>query len=344
MGRDWFGNMDTEMVFRTIGDAKAIIEPHDGNRAVIDLIENARRSISVKMFTFTSDDIAASLIQAQQRGVTVRVMLNPARSSGGRVNDEMKLRLEAGGIAVIWSNEAFAVTHEKSMVVDSEKALIATFNFGPKYFTLTRDYGIVTSDPGVIVEVEQCFEADWDRRDFVPPLNSAMLWSNRSSRGLMCAFIDQAKHTLDIQHPKFVDAVILDRIIEAHERGVHVRVICGGKHGISTWDILDTFASLRLMHRVGIKIRKQKHLRLHAKLILTDDQRALVGSINIDRSAFDLRRELGCFVGDRAAVEPLHRCFNDDWHDASEYTAGDPLSIHLTTEDDHPNDAELTHE
>ena len=134
----------------------------------------------------------------------------------------------------------------------------------------------------------------------------------------------------------------LDRIIEPHERGVQVRVICGGKHGISTWDILATFASLRLMHRVGSKIHKQKHLRLNAKLILADDEQALVGSTNIDRTAFDLRRELSCFVGDRAAVEALHRCFNNDWHEASEYTAGDPLSVYLTSEDDHPDDAELT--
>ena len=73
-----------------------------------------------------------------------------------------------------------------------------------------------------------------------------------------------------MQHPKFVDAVVLDRLIQAHERGVRVRVLCGGKHGISTWDILDTFASLRLMKLNGIKIRKQKHLRLHAKLLLAD--------------------------------------------------------------------------
>ena len=85
-----------------------------------------------------------------------------------------------------------------------------------------------------------------------------------------------------------------------------------------------------------------KSLRLNDKLISADDERALVGSTDIDRSASDLRRKLGCFVGDRAAVEALHRCFNNDWHEASDYTAGDPLSVYLTSEDGHPDDAELT--
>ena len=324
--------------------ARAIVEPEQGSQPVLDLINGAAKTVCLKMFTFTSDDIAQALIAAQARGVNVRIMLNPARSSGSRANDDMKSRLQASGCTVIWSSPAFAVTHEKSMVVDSRAALIATFNFGVKYFTATRDYGIVTEDPQVVAEIETCFEADWNRREFVRPETSALVWSNRGSRTLMCHYIDTAKHTLDVQHPKFVDAVVLDRLIQAHERGVRVRVLCGGKHGISTWDILDTFASLRLMKLNGIKIRKQKHLRLHAKLLLADHKTALVGSMNIDRSAFDLRRELGCFVNDPTAIETLAASFSEDWHEASHYDPPDPLTVELVTEDDQPHDSELIHE
>jgi cardiolipin synthase len=327
-----------------IDAARAIIEPQQGSQPVLELIESAEKTICLKMFTFTADDIAEALIAARARGVLVRVMLNPARSSGSRANDDMKTRLQAGGCTVTWSSPAFAVTHEKSMVVDSRAALIATFNFGVKYFTTTRDYGIVTEDPLVVAEIETCFEADWTRREFVRPETSALVWSNRGSRTLMCHFIDAAKHTLDVQHPKFVDAVVVDRLIQANERGVRVRVLCGGKHGISTWDILDTFASLRMMKLNGIKIRKQKHLRLHAKLLLADNATALVGSMNIDRSAFDLRRELGCFVRDPTAIAELGESFREDWHEASHYDPPDPLTVELVTEDDHPHDSELIHE
>lgn len=324
--------------------ARAIVQPQDGTRPVVDLIGGARTSIAVKMFTFTSGMIADALAAAVGRGVKVRVMLNPARSSGSRANDDMKTRLEAGGAEVSWSSQSFAVTHEKSMVIDNSQALIATFNFCDKYFTLTRDYGIVTADPSVVAEITECFAADWERRNYIRREGSALLWSNHGSRALMCAFIDQAHHTLDVQHPKFVDAVVLDRMIEAHSRGVRVRVICGGKHGISTWDILDTFASLKLLMRSGIKIRKQKHLRLHAKLLLADGKKALVGSMNIDRSAFDLRRELGCFVSDPQTVSRLHESFTDDWHEATEYDPPDPLTVHLVDENDQPHDPELIHE
>jgi cardiolipin synthase len=336
--------MEINQEISWISSGHAIVQPQDGSKPVLDLIDGAKKTIDLKMFTFTSDDIAEALIRAQKRGVKVRVMLNPARSSGSRANDDMRQRLEAGGIELNWSSPDFAVTHEKSMVIDSRLALIATFNYGVKYFTLTRDYGVVTEDAAVVAEIAQCFEHDWQRQPYSRPSHSALLWSNSGSRVLMCSFIDQAKHTLDVQHPKFVDAVVLDRLIEAHGRGVKVRVICGGKHGISTWDILDTFASLRLMTRNGIKVRKQKHLRLHAKLLLADEKKALVGSMNIDRSAFDLRRELGCFVADAKAVAALQKTFDTDWHEAGEYDPPDPLGVHLVVEDEHPHDEELVHE
>ena len=62
---------------------------------------------------------------------------------------------------------------------------------------------------------------------------------------------------LDVQHPKYVDAVILERLAAATDRGVKVHVLCGGKRGISEWDILDTFASLRTLKRFGVKVHKQ---------------------------------------------------------------------------------------
>lgn len=92
--------------------------------------------------------------------------------------------------------------------------------------------------------------------------------------------IAAASRSLWIQNPKFVDAVILERIQSARDRGVQVRVLCGGEHGICDWDVCDTFSSLRIMERFGVKIRRQKHLQLHARLIVVDGTFAQSGSIH----------------------------------------------------------------
>ena len=323
---------------------RILVQPDDGALPLLQLISDAQHSIYIKQFTFTHPDLLQAVIAANRAGRDVRVMLNPHRSSGDRANDVPFAELQAAGVKVEWANPAFAVTHEKSMVIDDRLALVATFNLAEKYLTETRDYGLVTDQPVEVAQIRDCFIADWERKPFHPRPGSALLWSNQNSRGMMSAFIDSARHTLDIQHPKFVDATILERIVQARARGVRVRLLCGGKHGISSWDVLDTFASLRVLSHMDVKVRKQKNYRLHAKLIIVDDKAALIGSMNIDRSAFDLRRELGAVVTAKAAVQLLGKVFESDWDLSHHYDAPDPLLSQGHVEDDFPHDPALEHE
>jgi phosphatidylserine/phosphatidylglycerophosphate/cardiolipin synthase-like enzyme len=323
---------------------RLIVEPDDGAAPVIELIESAAKSLRVKQFTLTEPAIMSALTDAHKRHVDVRIMLNPHRSSGDRANDASYKTLRHAGVKVEWTNPAFAVTHEKSIVVDDATALISTFNMATKYFTETRDYGIVTDTPRQVAEVIECFEADWHRKPFEPDPDSGLLWSSNNARHIMAWFIDMAEKELVIQHPKFVDATIVERIAAARKRGVKVHLLCGGKHGISDWDILDTFASLRLLDRFGVKVRRQKHLKLHAKLLIADGERAQLGSMNIDRSAFDVRRELGVVTGDAHLIKALGKVFDDDWDQSKDYEAPDPLQPDKHHEGELPHDPDFLHE
>lgn len=325
---------------------KLIVEPDDGLDPVHRFIESAQTLLLIKQFTFTEPSLIDAVIGRHRAGVEVRVMLNAKRSGGDRANDETYEELRAAGVAVQWSSPKFYVTHEKSIVVDNRAAMVATYNLMAKYFTLTRDYGIVTEDPQHVAQITDVFNADWDHRDFTPDVDAGLLWSNSNSRYQMARFIDKATKTLLVQHPKYVDAVILDHIAAAAHRGVKVKVLCGGRHGISDWDILDTFASLRTLRRFGVAVRKQKNLRVHAKLLVVDGRLALVGSMNIDRSAFDLRRELGIIIDHPPVVERLRQVFKADWKLSHHYEPPDPLEYVKCQEDDDdfPHDSDLTHE
>jgi len=236
------------------------------------------------------------------------------------------------------------ITHEKSIVADDRRALIATFNLVLKYFTETRDYGVITVDPVQVAEVATGFDADWQHLPFHPDPQAGLLWSITNARPLMAQFIDQARHSLNVQHPKFVDATIVERMVAAQERGVHVRVLCGGRHGLSNYDVLDTFASLRLLQRAGVRVHRQKHLKLHAKLLIADGRRALLGSMNIDRSAFDLRRELGISFDDEPIVARLAHIFSHEWEHSHHYAVPDPLEAEKPSDEELPHDAEFSHE
>ena len=67
------------------------------------------------------------------------------------------------------------------------------------------------------------------------------------------------------------------------------------------------------MRDVGAKIHKLKGLKLHAKMILADGERAVVGSINLAPGSFDARRELAIEVDGHHVVDRLNKVARHDW-------------------------------
>ena len=143
-----------------------IVLPDDSAQPILDAINGATKSLRVKMFVFSDPELLKAVLAARARGVSVRIMLNPARRSGEEDNEKSKKTLIAGGVDVLDSNPAYDVTHEKSMVVDDIQAFVKSLNWQTKNLTETRDYAVVTSHAQEVDEIIQCFEADWSRKDF----------------------------------------------------------------------------------------------------------------------------------------------------------------------------------
>jgi phosphatidylserine/phosphatidylglycerophosphate/cardiolipin synthase-like enzyme len=83
---------------------------------------------------------------------------------------------------------------------------------------------------------------------------------------------------------------------------------------------------------------------VHAKLLLADGKRAIMGSMNLDRSAFDLRRELGMVVETDAVVERLGDVFDHDWHKGEHWKPPDPLAADTHDLGELPHDPHFVHE
>lgn len=108
-----------------------VVLPDDSPRPILDAINHSSKSMRIKMFVFSDPEILQGVIAAQKRGVSVRVMLNPARRSGESENQQTRALLKSAGVDVMDSNPQFDLTHEKSMVVDDEIAFIMSFNWEP---------------------------------------------------------------------------------------------------------------------------------------------------------------------------------------------------------------------
>ena len=290
-----------------------IVLPDDSAKPILEAINGATKSLRIKMFLFSDPSILKAVIDARRRGVDVRIMLNPARRDGESENKETHKKLAAAGIEVIDSNPDYDVTHEKSMVVDDTTAFVNSLNLDTKNLTETRDYAIVTSHAHEVAEIIECFEADWHRKPFKGDEHSHLIWCCGNGRERIAQFIDNAKDSIFLQNERYQDPVIIERLVRAARRGVKVHIMARPPHKLKKGKLVEEVGGMRTMEDVGIKIHKLKHLKLHAKMLLADHARAIVGSINLAPGSFDSRRELAIEVDDEQVVKRLSKIAKHDW-------------------------------
>jgi cardiolipin synthase A/B len=292
---------------------RLIVLPDDTAAAIVDPINAARHSLNIRMFLFTDPTLLDAVVAARHRGVNVRVMLNPSRRDGTSDNDLARLSLLAAGVAVKDSSAEFAVTHQKSMVIDGRIGFIESLNWETRDLTETRDYAVETTKKSEIAEMVRCFDADWAEQPFVPDPDSDLIWCPNNGRQRIANFIDGAEETLWLQNERYQDMVIIERLVRAVNRGVRVRIMARALHKLKHKKLFEGVSGLRIVHDVGAKVRTLRHLKLHGKVMVADDRRAIVGSINLSPGSFDDRRELAIETSSEHVVRRLVETVQHDW-------------------------------
>jgi phosphatidylserine/phosphatidylglycerophosphate/cardiolipin synthase-like enzyme len=240
-------------------------------------------------------------------------MLNPARRNGVQENEETRKILTDAGVKVMDSNPKFDLTHEKSMVIDDKTAYVKSLNWQTKNLTVTRDYAVVTTHKHEVGEIIECFEADWHRTAFSPGDHSHLIWCIGNGRQRLGQLIDESKHSLWLQNERYQDSIMIEHLVRAARRGVAIHVMARPPHKLKREQMNEGVSGLRILQDVGVKIHRLQHLKLHAKLMFADGNRAIIGSINLSPGSFDTRRELAIEVNDEHVTSRLHEIVRHDW-------------------------------
>ena len=162
-------------------------------------------------------------------------------------------------------------------------------------------------------EIIECFEADWKRKDFNAGDDAHLIWCTGNGRERIAEAIDDARHSIFLQNERYQDAVIIERLVRAACRGAKVHAMARPPHKLSKDKLTEGVGGLRTMDDVGIKVQELKHLKLHAKMLLIDKSRVIVGSINLAPGSFDSRRELAIDVRDEEVVDRMTKIVRYDW-------------------------------
>jgi cardiolipin synthase A/B len=283
---------------------KLFIEPKDGIQPVLAAINAAKISIRHKIYLFTDSrqDVIDALVAAKSRGVDVKILLErePSGTTGG--NTAIFLKLKAAGLNVVLTKPfKFVFVHEKSFVIDDNTAIISTANITGSSFSSNREYLVQLENPELVSEIAKVFDADWAGTD-VDLKDAKLVWSpsqttsaglvRGNARAKILDLINSAQQSLMLEQEAMADEEVILNLIAAQARGVAVSLVGSPKSTTDTYFV----AGAERLKAAGVNVRWLQTNFVHAKVILADEARAFIGSVNMSANSLNANRELGVIL------------------------------------------------
>lgn len=134
--------------------------PEGSARAlVLETIGGAKNSIQMLAYAFQAPDIMQALVDAERRGVEVRVVVDKKRNQNKASKTAMDF-VTANGVE-LRTNDRFHLHHDKTIIVDGATVETGSFNFAPSAETVNSENVVVIRG---MPEVARQYLAHWQSR------------------------------------------------------------------------------------------------------------------------------------------------------------------------------------
>lgn len=284
-----------------------------GQPTVYDFINSATTSLDMTMYELEDTTAVDDLIALENKGVTVRVVLDRAHQSA---NSSAYNSLSAAGVGVVWSPSAFVYTHQKTITVDATKSLIMTGNLTSQYYSTGRDYGVFDDDTRDVASIEKVFNADYAGTSLTPTDGDHLLWSPTDSRNRLLTVINGATAKLDVEELEFSDSTVVNAIVARAKAGVAVRVVLENPSSYSS-----QVSAVKAAGGKVVGYSDPNGFYIHAKAMVADyglsTQQVEAGSMNISSNSLDNNRELGIILTGTGVAQSVattvETTFNSDY-------------------------------
>jgi len=323
--------------------------------ALLDAMAHAQDHIHLEFYTIRHDKIGMRfqemMIRKAKEGVTVRLLYDGVGSI--ELNDKYVRTLREAGVETGCFLPPFIAlvdkrlnyrNHRKIAVIDGKVGFLGGINIGDEYLGGNRKLGFwrdthMMLKGDAVYFLQQTFLADWafatghaingpqyypehdcDKQESVQIVNSGPDSSWDTILEVYFAAISTAKRRVHIATPYFIpDQSMLMALKTAAVSGVDVKIIIPS--------VADThvvyWASLSYLDELlqaGVRFYKYKKGFIHAKVLITDQTLASVGTANMDMRSFYSNFEMNAFMFDNELIDRLEADFRRDLLDSEEIT------------------------
>jgi cardiolipin synthase len=322
--------------------------------ALHSAIRAAEHFVLIEYFLIRDDRtgkaLAAELIDAAARGVRVSLIYDYIGSIETPASFFRNMALQGIEITAFnvpsfkrglhWFDRR---DHRKLAVIDGTVAFLGGFNIGDEYSGLAEkslrfhDAG-VSIEGSAVHELVSIFSETWlmERGEMlhIPKVSSKSADAPEDGQGKMAIIsggphhrrssirdallfnIASSSEEILIATPYFIPGLrVIRGLLRAARRGVRIRLLLPARCDMPLVRLLGHSYYGTLL-REGIEIREIEHEILHAKVMLCDGVRAVIGSANLDQRSFHRNFELNLIIEDKSVGLQIQAMFQEDFRDA----------------------------
>jgi cardiolipin synthase len=309
----------------------------DGNAFFISLVQalqDARRSVSVRLFIFDNDDYAVSmadLLKRRSDEVRVRVLIDSLGTLGAgqgapqgaasrpSFSIAQYLRVDSNVKVRETPNTWLMADHTKTLIVDGQLAYLGGMNIGYEYRHQWHDMMVGLGGP-IVARLQRDFDLAWayagfggdlaylqalgdvDRAVVAPPGSNYVeirpLYTQTFNPQVLraqLAAIRRAQREIWVEQPYVSDDSLINALIDARARGVDVRMILPSS-GDSRFMNSANLLTARALMTGGVRVYIYPGMT-HVKAALYDGW-ACLGSANFDKLSLRVNRETNVATSD----------------------------------------------
>jgi len=262
------------------GRETLVLVPAARKAALLGVIAGAKRRLVLSLFRCDDFSVLDALAAALERGCEVEAILTKRAKGGKKRLKQLWGALEEMGAVVTRYGDPVVKYHAKYLVADESIAVVTTLNPTRKCFSRTWDAVLITPDPSVVKGLLALFRADAagaalpSRR----PISRRLIIGPERSRAEIRSLIAGARQSIRILDHKLSDPDLVGLLRERRGEGIKVSVI--GRHPMGP-------------------------IEPHGKMMIIDEDRAVLGSTALSTLSLDFRREVSVVIHQPSLVRQL---------------------------------------
>jgi cardiolipin synthase len=329
-------------------DADLLINGDEIFPAYLAAIRDAEETVNLTTYAYWRGDIATEVADALCEKAGAGVECNVILDAVGAAQMDRKLvhKMRDAGVSVCFFRppKPYAVrrlqyrNHRKLLVVDGITGFTGGVGIAEEWTGNAqdpdhwRDTHVRVTGP-VVRGLQGAFAENWlectgdvlagDRylpyieaiEDGGPMqvMRSSATVGDSNAEALIYLAVAAAKRSIELTSAYFVPRPAFTKaLVEAAERGVHMRILVPGSHIDKQFVRTAGRAAYDQLVDAGIEIHEYCPTMLHAKTLTVDEIWSSVGSVNFDNRSFQLHDEVTLCVQSERFAGQLHEVFDSD--------------------------------